>query len=596
MILPGCPDVQRLLMNSPIPPKHIAALIILIVTGVLAICATRYFEHINSDLQRAEAAIDAKKYRQARQILEPLAKNRNPKAARMLGELYDFGHGGPQNLYTSRKLYEISAAGGDADGMSHLASLIGQGLGGYDDEKIAEQLSIKAAWLGSVEANYVQGMVHLWGYRTKQDYAKAFKYFNDGAKKQHGPSELLLAHMYAHGLGIEKDEVKSVSLTKSAQFHNCKMGEFAIGELYAEGKTVPKNFQTAFEYYSKAADKGHPKACYRLALLYLEGKGVEKNIDKALHWFATADLNGAAFADYSLAEAYRTGEFIPKNLEQAKLLHEASAKIGIVDSAHWLAFIYETQDAPDFVEARKWSEIAVAGNRRGAMADLASFLEEGKGGPKDVKRAAILYERAAMLQSPNALYKMGMRFLEGNGTPRNYTRALRFLQASAKKGEGIAECFLAAMYESGLGVPVDQEKALELVKSSKQHGCDDPEYRLGRYYYEGSVLPKDYAKAKYWLSKGAELGNPHAMNYFGMLYYHGCGVEKDEAKAVSWFKKGMEKGCPGATSNMAGRYQTGHGVERDLKKSKMLYEMLVKDGISGAADDLKKVTAELNAK
>ncbi|QQR60266.1 MAG: sel1 repeat family protein [Candidatus Melainabacteria bacterium] len=69
---------------------------------------------------------------------------------------------------------------------------------------------------------------------------------------------------------------------------------------------MPKNLRTAFDYYAKAAKKGHPRACYKLALLYLEGKGVEKNIDKALHWFATADLNGAAFADFCLAEAYRT--------------------------------------------------------------------------------------------------------------------------------------------------------------------------------------------------------------------------------------------------------------------------------------------------
>lgn len=580
-------------MNSPILPKHIAAIIIVIVTGVLAICATLYFEHIFFELQRAEFDITEKRYRDAQKILEPLAKNRNAKAARMLGELYDYGHGVSQNFYTSRKLYEIAASGGDADGMSHLASLIGQGLGGYEDEKNAEQLSIKAAWLGSVEAKYVQGLMNLWGYRTKPNYESAFKFFHDAAEKQHGPSELLLAHMYAHGLGVKKDEVKAASLTKSAQLHNCKIGELSIGELYAEGKTVPKNLQTAFDYYAKAAKKGHPKACYKLALLYLEGRGVEKNIDEALHWFATADLNGAAFADFSLAEAYRTGEFIPQNLEQAKRLHEASAKIGVVDSAHRLSYLNETGDHPDFVEARKWAEIAVAGNRRGAMVDLASFLEEGKGGPKDVRRAAILYERAAILQNSNALFKMGMRSLEGNGTPRNYTRALRFLQASAKGKEGVAECFLAAMYESGLGVPVDQQKAFELVKSAKLHKCDDPEYRLGRDYYEGIVLPKDYAKAYYWLSKGAELGNPHAMNYFGILFYHGCGVEKDETKAVWWFKKGMEKGCPGATSNMADRYRRGDGVPKDLKKSQQLYAKLVKDGYSGATDKMKEVTAEL---
>ncbi|QQR57042.1 MAG: sel1 repeat family protein [Candidatus Melainabacteria bacterium] len=195
-------------MNSPIPPKHIAAIIIVIVTGVFAICATRYFEHINSELQHAEAAITEKKYRDARKILEPLAKNRNPKAARMLGELYDFGHGVAQNFYTSRKFYEIAMTGGDADGMSHLASLIGQGLGGYDDEKIAEQLSIKAAWLGSVEAKYVQGLMNLWGYRTKPNYESAFKFFHDAAEKQHGPSELLLAHMYAHGLGVKRMKSK----------------------------------------------------------------------------------------------------------------------------------------------------------------------------------------------------------------------------------------------------------------------------------------------------------------------------------------------------------------------------------------------------
>ena len=58
-----------------------------------------------------------------------------------------------------------------------------------------------------------------------------------------------------------------------------------LGALHATfqmGLTNQQSLEKAVEYYSIAADKGHPESLYDLAFMYLEGEGTQKDIKQAI--------------------------------------------------------------------------------------------------------------------------------------------------------------------------------------------------------------------------------------------------------------------------------------------------------------------------
>jgi TPR repeat protein len=58
--------------------------------------------------------------------------------------------------------------------------------------------------------------------------------------------------------------------------------------MYFKGEGVKQdNFKT-FEWYQKAADKGHTTAQFYLGLMYFEGIGVRQSNQKALEWLGKA--------------------------------------------------------------------------------------------------------------------------------------------------------------------------------------------------------------------------------------------------------------------------------------------------------------------
>ena len=65
---------------------------------------------------------------------------------------------------------------------------------------------------------------------------------------------------------------------------------------YKEG-----NYESALEYWTKAAELGNLNAHYRLALAYRDGKGVEKDEKKAVYYWEKAAIDGHPLARYDLA-------------------------------------------------------------------------------------------------------------------------------------------------------------------------------------------------------------------------------------------------------------------------------------------------------
>ena len=67
---------------------------------------------------------------------------------------------------------------------------------------------------------------------------------------------------------------------------------YNLGNIYEEGKIVPRDYKKALEFYSKAAENGHFMAMNSIGILYEEGRGVEKDFKKAFECYEIAATNG----------------------------------------------------------------------------------------------------------------------------------------------------------------------------------------------------------------------------------------------------------------------------------------------------------------
>src|SRR2546425_133413 len=77
---------------------------------------------------------------------------------------------------------------------------------------------------------------------------------------------------------------------------------FELGEMYANGKGVPKDAAKAAEWLQKWATQGDALAQFNLGIMYADGEGVPKDIAKAAGWLQKAATQGHATAQAVLGK------------------------------------------------------------------------------------------------------------------------------------------------------------------------------------------------------------------------------------------------------------------------------------------------------
>jgi tetratricopeptide (TPR) repeat protein len=128
----------------------------------------------------------------------------------------------------------------------------------------------------------------------------------------------------------------------------CRMGN----KRYQEG-----DYETALEYFTKAAESGDADAHYSLGFMYRMGRGVEKDKKKEVYHSEQAAVRGHASARYSLGcEEANNGRF-----ERAKKHWIIAANLGHDGSLKMLRRLYTEGHASkeDYANALRANQAAV---------------------------------------------------------------------------------------------------------------------------------------------------------------------------------------------------------------------------------------------
>lgn len=129
-----------------------------------------------------------------------------------------------------------------------------------------------------------------------------------------------------------------------------------LGFCHDKGLGVTQDYAEAVKWYRKAAEQGNKKAQCNLGFCYEYGKGVTKSITEAVKWYRKSAEQGYASAQCSLGYCYRNGFGVAQDNYEAVKWYRKAAEQGLAEAQNNLGFCYERGYGvtKSITEAVKW--------------------------------------------------------------------------------------------------------------------------------------------------------------------------------------------------------------------------------------------------
>ena len=152
-----------------------------------------------------------------------------------------------------------------------------QGIPGYLDVDLPEyrKLLLHAAQEGYSEAQWLLAEGQAQGREGfKKDPVEANKWMKLAADQGNLNAIIGYADFHEQGIGVPKDLSKSFALLKRAHELGYAGAGARIGKYYWEGLVVRRDDETAYHYFSQAAEAGDPLGLYMLGECFLQVRGL----------------------------------------------------------------------------------------------------------------------------------------------------------------------------------------------------------------------------------------------------------------------------------------------------------------------------------
>jgi TPR repeat protein len=245
----------------------------------------------------------------------------------------------------------------------------------------------KAADQGNPKAQSNLGLLYWLGEGVEQDKAEAVRWYRKAARQGDANAMFKLGAAYYNGEGIGLDDtlayawflLSSEAGNSSGQdAANRSRGEhgimgfadacIALGQMFEEGKDLPKNLESAAAWYRKAAEQGSADAQLDLAALYIN----TANYSQARPLCEAAAKEKLAGGFFCLGYLYQHGSGVDSNPKQAFGFYEQGARGGNVSSMQAVAKMYENGEGTnlDRVQAFTWFFFAAERGNKSAVADM----------------------------------------------------------------------------------------------------------------------------------------------------------------------------------------------------------------------------------
>jgi uncharacterized protein len=509
----------------------------------------------------------------AAQWLTKSAEQGNAAAQSALSDLYWRGVGVEQDPAQALRWAEKSAAQNNAGGQNELGVLYESGFGVTRDYGKAREWFRKGADQGFGWALANLGFIYLHGWGVDPNYAEAYRRFKAAADQGNPGGEDGLGELYREGLGVERDPEKAFDWFRKSADHGYDWGQINLADMM-QTSPAHRDYAKARRLLNEAIAQGNSSAMNRLGSLERDGVGGAQDFDRAFDWFSRAANRGYGWGMVNLAYLYANGQGVAKNCEQAKA---------------WLAKAVAggAQDIKDYVDAHPVCKPDAAPMPSPTV--VAPTLEDAnaeyeRGHYEDAFR--IYSELADGPADPWAQANVGEFYRRGLGVARDYGLARRWFQKAADQGNPLGQNGLGLLYQNGLGVEQDYAQALQWFRKSADQRYGWGLANLGTMYKNGWGVAVDYDAALRSYKAAAAQDNPGAQNGLGVLYENGWGVQQDLAEAFNWYSRAAKQGFPWGMANLGYLYARGGGVAEDCDQAKAWFSKALASGGQDVRDYL----------
>lgn len=406
-----------------------------------------------------------------------------------------------------------------------------------------------------------------------------------------------------------------------------------LGEIYANGRGVPRDAAEAARWYARAAEQNDLQAIAQLGTLYQRGEGVRPDWKQAHRLLKQAAEGGNAYAMREFAFMALDGRGQPASIPEALQWYRKAAEAGDASAMDMLGIIHEYYlQPPNLGEALRWYQRAADAGNAAAMYSMSTIYGDGRGVPQDKAAEQAWLDKALAAGSGAAYQEMARRALRQS--PPDRATAEQWLERGAQAGDGECAfqlsrqrkganddeaavnwlrrgaelrnpnaCF--ALYERtrrGEGVPRDDAQADRLLRCAAELGHGEAMYRVGRSLPPAEAVP--------WYERAIRLRHAEAINAHAELLLSGEGVARNPALAQERFKLAAELGSDAAYVNYARLQEASDmqsaqrwyraAAERGYPPAQRIYgEMLLTEGFgiyrNDGLDYLRKAAAAKDA-
>jgi len=192
-----------------------------------------------------------------------------------------------------------------------------------------------------------------------------------------------------------------------------------VAEILSRGLGVPLNPAEAAKWYALAAEQGIPESQFQYALMLLDGRYVKKDEKEANALMQAAAEAGNRLAQFNYAQLLVKQDPGDAGMARAAVYYERAAATGLADAQYAMAQLYANGvggKPHDDAKARALLAQAARQNYDTAQIDLATWMIEGRGGPRDMKSGFGWMKQAAEGGNVAAQNRLAKLYMEGIGT------------------------------------------------------------------------------------------------------------------------------------------------------------------------------------
>ena len=250
----------------------------------------------------------------------------------------------------------------------------------------------------------------------------------------------------------------------------------------------------------------------------------------------------------------------------------------------------------DEKRAAYWYEKAANSGDPAAQLQIGYFYQAGIGVTRDPTRAARWFERAVAGGLAEAKVDLGVAYIWGLGVRKDPVFAADLFREAADKHSGAGACYLADLYFKGLGVPKDESKAIHWFEVGAKYHDPRAEYDLG------SILSTpdkgQYAKAAKLLRESAAAGYVPAKHQLGLLVTNRPELAASSGENVTLLEEAAADGFWKSSVVLGVLARDGRGVTKDPEAAYLHFRIATLQGNAGTAtllaNDIRKLSSGLD--